>query len=327
MAKILPVQTTLSDGDYSLCALDPVTETSKITVGNLRKTILPDQTGNSGKFLTTNGTTPSWADAILLQAMTPGGRLTYSSSDPLAYGSSNSSIYYLPYTSNVVAVYDGSKWVLRTFSSLNITGFISGKVSDVWVYDNAGTLAGELTDWANTTTRATALAYQDGVLVKSGTPTRRFVGTLWADYLGVGPGSMGIWNLYNQVDITLEVFDSNSHTYNTSTVREWNNNTGSRIRFVMGLANLGILGFTAPSVTNSINSTGSVGCGINTTTSFGNTNNGFAGVLSANFVPHTNAAAMGVAGLNYATALEWGSAGGANAPTFVSVATRVKVRG
>jgi hypothetical protein len=266
-------------------------------------------------------------DAAFLQALTPGGRITYSSSDPLAYGSSNTSIYYLPYTSNAVAVYNGSKWVLRTFSSINISSYIINTVYDIFLYDNAGTLAGEQLAWTNTTTRATALAYQDGVLVKSGDATRRYVGTVYSNYLGVGPSSSGIWNLYNQVDITLEKNNTNSHTYNTSTVREWNNNAGSRIEIIIGLSNQGIIGLAASSITNSANSVGACGCGINTSTSFGNLNHSFAGVLSNNFIQHVHAAAMSVAGLNYVTVTEWGNAGGANAPTFVQATTRAKIRG
>lgn len=82
----------------------------------------------------------------------------------------------------------------------------------------------------NSTTRATALAYQDGVLVKSGTATRRYLGT------GMTMGVSGqcrittrwcqLWNFYNQFKMNVEVADTGSHTLNNvATIREWNTYT------------------------------------------------------------------------------------------------------
>src|SRR5207244_3794732 len=64
--------------------------------------------------------------------------------------------------------------------SLSLT-LTSGKVYDVWVYDNSGVPALEVLAWTNVTTRATGLAYNNGIITKSGDQTRRYVGTIYAN--------------------------------------------------------------------------------------------------------------------------------------------------
>jgi hypothetical protein len=62
--------------------------------------------------------------------------------------------------------------------SASLSGLTPNTNYDVLGYNNSGTLALDLVAWTNGTTRATALARQDGVLVKSGATTRRYLGTL-----------------------------------------------------------------------------------------------------------------------------------------------------
>ena len=92
-----------------------------------------------------------------------------------------STLYCTPYKGNKIGLYDGSKWNIRTSAefSLALSGLTSGKPYDVFCYDNSGTPTLEFLVWTNDTTRATALAYQDGVLVKSGAATRRYLGTFY----------------------------------------------------------------------------------------------------------------------------------------------------
>ena len=278
--------------------------------------LLPSQSGNAGKLLTTDGTDASWA-ASFLQALTPGGRLTYSSTDPLAYGSSNSSIYYLPYTSNVVAVYDGTKWVMRTFSSINITSFVSDTVYDIFLYDNSGTLAAEKLDWASNTARATALAYQDGVLVKSGDATRRWVGTVYSNFLGVSAKEIGIWNMYNQILRPMTVSNTTSHTYNGTSWRLWNNSiTDNRLRFVVGLAGQDLRPGIISDVTNGASSFGAVSVGYDSTTVPNGTTN-LLGVASAQHVSGAVGTQIAELGVHTFNGLEICTS--ANNSTFTSI--------
>lgn len=110
------------------------------------------------------------------------GRLTLVSGDPspATDQTGKSTLYYTPFNGNRLALYVSSAWQLDTFSepSIALSGLTSGKNYDVFAYDNAGTVTLELLAWTDDTTRATALARQDGVLVKSGAATRRYLGTI-----------------------------------------------------------------------------------------------------------------------------------------------------
>lgn len=170
------------------------------------------------------------------------GRLTLTSatavtvSDVTAAGT----IYFTPYKGNRVALYDGTNWAMYNFTerSLALT-LTSGKNYDVFLYDNAGTLTLELSSaWTNDTTRADALALQDGVLVKSGATTRRYLGTIRASAANQTEDSLAkrfVWNMYNRVKRNMKVVDTtDSWTYTTATWRAANNSTANRLQYVVG---------------------------------------------------------------------------------------------
>lgn len=92
-------------------------------------------------------------------------------------------LYLTPFIGQVIALYDGTNWIGRTTAeiSLALAGLTAGKNYDVFAYWTGAAVALELSAaWTNDTTRADALARQDGVLIKSGTTTRRYVGTFRA---------------------------------------------------------------------------------------------------------------------------------------------------
>jgi hypothetical protein len=101
----------------------------------------------------------------------------------------------------------------------------------VFVYDNAGSAAIDtLTAWTNDSTRATALVLQNGVLVKSGATTRRYVGTIRiTGTTGQTEDSAArrfVWNYYNRVPRLLRATDgTDTWTYNSATFRPFNNST------------------------------------------------------------------------------------------------------
>src|ERR1700675_30718 len=98
-------------------------------------------------------------------------------SDVLAAGT----LYLTPYIGKHISLYDGTIWqvLLTAEISLALT-LTNGKPYDIFAFINAGVPALEILVWTDDVTRATALAYQDGVLVKSGAVTRRYLGTLYA---------------------------------------------------------------------------------------------------------------------------------------------------
>jgi hypothetical protein len=108
-------------------------------------------------------------------------------------------------------------------NSITVTGYSS--VYDVFIYDNAGTITLEAVAWTNGTTRATALTTQDGIPVKSGDATRRYLGMFklsTSTGTEVGGQRCLIWNVYNQVEIELSVLPTGSSwNYTTATWRPW----------------------------------------------------------------------------------------------------------
>jgi hypothetical protein len=171
------------------------------------------------------------------------GRLTLTTNVPVTTGdvTAATTLYWTPYKGNRVALFDGSQWKTYAFSQLSIAvPSTTVKMYDVWVYDNAGTLTLELTAWTNDTTRATALTTQDGVYVKTGALTRRYLGSVRTT------GSSGntedslakryVWNYYNRVPRPMRVIEAtNSWSYST-TLRQANGSAANQLDFVVGVA-------------------------------------------------------------------------------------------
>ncbi len=115
---------------------------------------------------------------------TADGRLSASAgtSVPTSDVTAATTIYYLPYVGRKVALYDGTNWNYFDFGvsvlSKSLSALSATTNYDLFLYDNAGTLTLETLAWSSATARATLLTYQDGVLVKSGASTRRYMGTI-----------------------------------------------------------------------------------------------------------------------------------------------------
>jgi len=192
-------------------------------------------------------------------------RLTLTSATPVTTSdvTAATNVYITPYGGERIALYDGSgTWVMYSFSeiTLSLSGLAADKNYDVFMYDSAGTVVAEAVVWTNDTTRATALAVQDGVYVKSGTTTKRYVGTFrTTTTIGQCEDSLTkryVWNYYNRVIREIEVKETtNSWTYATATMRPWNNSTANRVSFVRGVAenvvNLDFYGYVVASATTS----------------------------------------------------------------------------
>lgn len=135
----------------------------------------------------------------------PGGRLTLETGVPVSSAdqADKTTLYYTPYVSNLISLYDGSDWDALEFSelSLDISGFTASKPYDIFCYNNSGTPTLEGLVWTDGSTRATALTMQDGVLVKTGATTRRYLGTIYmaADQkCDDSVASRYVWNMYNR---------------------------------------------------------------------------------------------------------------------------------
>lgn len=179
-----------------------------------------------------------------------GGRLTLTTGVPVTTTdvTGAGTLYFTPFIHNRVALYNGSKWVTYTFTERSLAlSVTSGFNYDIFLYDNAGTLTLEAVVWTNDTTRATALATQDGVYVKTGATSRLFVGTIRASGTNTCEDSYGgasqaggkryVWNNYNRVKRTIGVIDTtNTWTYGTATWRQVNATAGNKVEYVVGLS-------------------------------------------------------------------------------------------
>ena len=172
-----------------------------------------------------------------------GGRITGVSGSAVADTTATTSIYYTPYLGNQIGLYDGTSWTLVTFTETALALGIdtASTVYDLFVWSNSGTLALERLAWASATARATALTTQDGILVKSGDPTRRYRGTYRTT---AAPGTTAdsprqrlIWNNENRVARPMRVLEAtDSWTYQTATYRQANGSTTNQVELVQGIA-------------------------------------------------------------------------------------------
>lgn len=192
-------------------------------------------------------------------AFIPGGRLTLTSGSPivLADETAKATLYYTPYVHDRIELYNGATWDELIFAELSIAVPATTNTNyDVFIYNNAGTATLELLAWTNDTTRATALAYQNGRLVKSGAATRLYVGMMrttgTSGQTEKSVTKLFVINHYNRIRLALLKSDSTSHTYATTTWRSWNNDATIRIELLVGWIDRKIellnIGICAPTV-------------------------------------------------------------------------------
>jgi hypothetical protein len=170
-------------------------------------------------------------------------RLTLTSGLPVTSSdvTGATTIYCTPYRGNKIALYDGTKWVVRSSAefSLALGTLTSGRPYDVFCYDNAGVPTLEFTSWTNATSRATALTYQDGILVKSGALTRRYLGTFYTASTTTTEDTSTkryLWNYYNRALRPMIKTDATANwNYTTPTYRQARADVTNQLDFVIGV--------------------------------------------------------------------------------------------
>ena len=171
------------------------------------------------------------------------GRLSLHSTQPVPTGNvSNMTIlYFHPYKGNRIALYDGTDWQLHEFDKRNITlsGTSANTNYDVFAYWNGSAVTLELVSWSSNTLRSTGLTFQDGVYVKSGDVTRRYIGTMrttFSDRSTDSDDTRFVFNYYNQVARRLLKQDATgTWTYSNISWRELRNQSSNRVEFVIGI--------------------------------------------------------------------------------------------
>lgn len=231
------------------------------------------------------------------------------------------SIFYTPYIGSRIALYDGTgSWNVRTFTekTLAIGTITSGKNYDVFAYDNAGVVALELSAaWTSDTARADALTTQDGILVKSGTITRRYVCTFRTTATTTTEDSARrrfLWNMYNRRPTTMFRQDpADNWTYTTATWRQANGGATNQLEVVTGQLEDAI-DITVSSVQSNSNIANSraigIGIGSTTTVSLLGTTGVFVNAATYDTQIIARLVTAPALGYSFYTWLEWSTANG-----------------
>ena len=173
------------------------------------------------------------------------GRLTFTTGVPVTVadvtGAGANTLFYTPYKGDLIGLSDGTDWAVYRFTERSIAvPATTLQMYDVFVFNNAGTLTLELLAWTNDTTRATTLTMLNGVLVKTGDATRRYVGS-FRTALVVGQSEDSavkryLWNNANRVTRPLLRREGTaSWNYTIATLRQANASAANQVDFVRGL--------------------------------------------------------------------------------------------
>jgi hypothetical protein len=171
-------------------------------------------------------------------------RLSLVSNDPVpaADQTAKTTLYLTAHTGEVIALWHGNRW--RPYASPEVSLSLAALAADT-VYDVFAVLAGaainlETLAWSSATARATPLVRQDGVWVKTGDPTRRWMGTISTTATaGQCEDSLAkryVWNAQNRVPRPLRRLDpATNWTYATLTTwRQANANAANEVGIVVG---------------------------------------------------------------------------------------------
>ena len=201
------------------------------------------------------------------------GRLTLETGVAISTSdqSAKTTLYFTPHHGNLIGTYTDAAWRVQTFTekSLSLAGLTADSNYDIWIEDLDLSLSSTI--WTNDTTRATALASQDGVYVKTGDVSKRYLGTIRINATG---GQCEdtlvqryVWNAYNRKRRSMEVRDAtDSWTYATATWRAANGTTTDhQLRYVVGLAEDGVTCEVQARVGSSSTQVGNVAVGVDST--------------------------------------------------------------
>lgn len=141
----------------------------------------------------------------------------------------------------LIGLFDGTRPKVYSSGEISLAlTLTSGSVYDVWVFDSNGVPALETLAWSSTTARATPLATQNSFRVKSGAPTRRYAGTIYASGTNQVTDSLltrGLWNADNRRRRKLKLTESTSSWNSTNTAyHDWNSSSSNQVQMVLGLS-------------------------------------------------------------------------------------------
>lgn len=204
-----------------------------------------------------------WNEAHTLTGLLvgPGGRLSLTAATPIADASGATTVYYVPFASRAVPVYNGTEFVYVDISTgLSQTladdtkspaAASTSKVYDMFVWNDSGTIrCTRGPAWPSSTSRGTgagsseltrtlgfptnANAITNGPAANRGT----WVGTIYTDastQCNDNDTDRTVYNAYNKVSRRLyKAITQNSWSYNTATWRQIQGTTTYRFNFLRG---------------------------------------------------------------------------------------------
>jgi hypothetical protein len=230
---------TISGKSTFLDPNDTITFTNPLSLSDCS---LLDVTLDLGTNITLSRNSSSAVATALQDISLAQGRLTLTSGTPITTSdvTGASTIYFTPFRGNQIALWNGTIWQAQNFSelSLALSGLTSGLPYDVFIYNNSGTLTLEAVAWTSSSARATALTTQNGIYVKSGSTSHRYLGTFITTGATTTEDSYAnryVWNYYNRAKKWGSYADATSHTYSTNAWRQWNANANAKLNFVVGV--------------------------------------------------------------------------------------------
>lgn len=178
-------------------------------------------------------------------------RLSLHNNDPIPFGNriSQDTLYLTPYLGDAMAYYDAVEgWLVDEFTQLSLDiGTLTASTNyDIFVeYDSGFALVSEA--WPTLNTRTNPLDYQNGILVQSGEPTRRYAGSISVDsnqQLNLTLDNNGgtrfvqidLWNMYNRVPTAFNIWESTDQWSASANVWEqWNKNPNNQAVIMQGI--------------------------------------------------------------------------------------------
>lgn len=222
---------------YTLTLLDDAdAATARTTLGATGAS----GTWNSAQIATKGVAASNLASSAIAQIFQ--ARLTLLTATPVTVADqlAKTSVFVTPYGGDKIALYDGTDWRYFTLAEISVAvPNTTVTMYDVFIYDAPG-LTLDVVAWTNDTTRATALAVQNGVYVKTGATGRRYVGSFRTTTVaGNTEDSLArryVWNYYNRVPRAMQVNDgTDTWAYTTDTFRQARATATNQVECIVGV--------------------------------------------------------------------------------------------